>query len=163
VHAARTGGRSDQPGDVAGVLAPPPVIYGAALILGVLAHLIWPLRFGAGWAPAAGLSLIAVALLVATTALRAMMRAGTRANPHKPTTMLLTTGIYAASRNPMYLALNILYLGIALTAGSLWVLMLIAPALATLRYGVISREERYLQRRFGEDYLAYRKRTRRWL
>ena len=67
------------------------------------------------------------------------------------------------SRNPMYIALTLLYLGIAIYFGLVWALLLLPFALATIHYGVIIREESYLERKFGEDYLAYKSRVRRWI
>lgn len=81
----------------------------------------------------------------------------------KPTTVLITDGPFRFSRNPGYLALSLLYAGIAVIADSLWVLALLAPALFVMHYGVIAREELYLERKFGSQYLEYKARVRRWL
>lgn len=84
---------------------------------------------------------------------------GTTAHVYKPA----TAGPYRITRNPMYLALSLLYLGIGLMTGGIWVLGLIIPAVVTMNLGVIAREERYLERKFGPAYLSYKTSVRRWL
>ena len=88
---------------------------------------------------------------------------GTHVDVRKPATALATDGPYRLSRNPIYLALTLFYLGIGVAAGSLWVLVLVAPALLVMHLGVIRREERYLERTFGAAYLDYARRVRRWI
>lgn len=150
--------------DVAGVVAPPPVIYGLALTAGGLAHVLFPLSIASGGVPRAlGVLMIGIAVPIAALAFRAMMRARTHFDPYKPSTVLLTGSIYSLSRNPMYLALNLLSAGVALVVNSVWMLAALAPALAILRYGVVAREERYLARKFGDRYLDYSATVRRWL
>ena len=80
-----------------------------------------------------------------------------------PSTTVVTTGLYRLSRNPIYLGLAALYLGLAFAANSGWAVILLLPILAVMRYGVIAREERYLEAKFGDDYRAYKARVRRWL
>ena len=92
-----------------------------------------------------------------------MLKARTHFDPYKPTKRLLTQGVYSVSRNPMYLALNGLAIGIALAVNSVWMLATLLPALVVLRTGVIAREERYLDGLFGEEYRRYSSRVRRWL
>jgi protein-S-isoprenylcysteine O-methyltransferase Ste14 len=98
-----------------------------------------------------------------TVAVRAFRNAGTNVETPKPATTLVTSGIYARSRNPMYVALALLFAGTAVLADSGWLALLLLPFLGVLRVGVIAREERYLERKFGEPYRAYRARVRRWL
>jgi protein-S-isoprenylcysteine O-methyltransferase Ste14 len=81
----------------------------------------------------------------------------------KPTTALVTEGPFRYSRNPSYVALTLLYVGVALLINALWILLLVVPALVVLRYGVIAREEAYLTRKFGEAYRQYTTQVRRWL
>jgi protein-S-isoprenylcysteine O-methyltransferase Ste14 len=90
-------------------------------------------------------------------------RHGTPVPTDQPTTALVTTGVYGFSRNPLYLALTAIYLGIGLLLPSLLVLALVVPVLILMHYGVVVREEAYLERKFGEPYRAYKKRVRRWL
>jgi len=81
----------------------------------------------------------------------------------KPTTALVTEGPFRYSRNPIYVALTLLYVGVALLINALWILLLVVPALMALRYGVIAREEAYLTQKFGDAYHQYTTQVRRWL
>jgi protein-S-isoprenylcysteine O-methyltransferase Ste14 len=76
---------------------------------------------------------------------------------------LVTTGIHGWSRNPIYLGMFLIYGGIGVAAQSPWILILMLPLAITVRYGVVAREEAYLERRFGDAYLNYKRRVRRWL
>lgn len=150
----------------AGVIAPPPLLFLGALLLGLgLDRLLGLPGLGLEAMPrlllggALGLAGAAVALPAA----RGFRRAGTHLEPWKPSSALVTGGVYRVTRNPMYLGMALLYLGLALAAGSLGALALLPPLLLVVRYGVIAREERYLEALFGEDYRAYRRRVRRWL
>lgn len=147
----------------AGVLAPPPLIYLLPLLAGLLLDRWYPIG-GLPRGPARLLGLIGfAAFLIAIMALAAFRRAGTRPEPWKPTTALVTAGPYRLTRNPMYLGFTGLYLGLALWFGGYWPLLLLPLVLVVMVHGVIRREEAYLERRFGEEYLAYRRRVRRWL
>jgi len=92
-----------------------------------------------------------------------MESAGTPADPRRPATALVTSGPFRLSRNPMYVARTMLYVGLALLANALWALLMLVPLLVVVQYGVVAREERYLARRFGAAYHAYRARVRCWL
>jgi len=92
-----------------------------------------------------------------------MQEAGTSANPSVSATTLVVTGPFRLSRNPMYLARMFLYLGLALLANSLCILAALAPLLLVMHYGVIKREEHYLEGKFGDTYRQYRSSVRRWL
>lgn len=147
----------------AGVLAPPPLIYLLPLVAGLLLHRWRPVTLLAPrLAVLAGIICILPAL-VALPALLAFRRAGTRAEPWHPTTALVTTGPYRFSRNPMYLGFTLLYLGIGLLANSVWPLLLLPLVIVVMYFGVIVREEAYLERLFGDAYRSYRQRVRRWL
>jgi protein-S-isoprenylcysteine O-methyltransferase Ste14 len=104
-----------------------------------------------------------VSLPLAITTLRVLSRAHTPVDPLKPTTALVTEGPFRYSRNPLYVALTLLYLGVAFLVNVLWILLLVVPALVVLRYGVIAREEAYLARKFGTAYHYYTTQVRRWL
>jgi hypothetical protein len=97
-------------------------------------------------------------------AVRSFRRAGTNVEPWKPALMLVTTGIFAWLRNPMYFALVLLLAGIAIAIGSDWMLVLVVPAALILHFGVVKREERYLAGKFGESYRSYMDKVPRyWL
>jgi len=149
--------------DTAAVVAPPPLIYLAGLVVGLVLSAAVPAPFLArGAVSMIGAVLIAAALSLALWGARTMRRAGTSVRPDVPTTALVTTGPFGLSRNPLYASLTLLYAGIAIAARSLWALLLLIVVLAVMRRGVIGREERYLERKFGADYLQYKARVRRW-
>jgi len=92
-----------------------------------------------------------------------MRRAGTAVSTRIPTAALVTTGPFRFSRNPLSVSSTLFYLGIAIAAQSLWALVLLPVVLAVVQHGVIYREERYLEDRFGADYVRYKDRVRRWI
>ena len=94
---------------------------------------------------------------------RAMRRADTPTNPYKPVEHIATGGPFRYTRNPGYLSMAMIYAGIATIANALWALLLLPVALLAIRRGVIEREEDYLERKFGEEYLRYKARVRRWI
>ncbi len=150
--------------DTAGVVAPPPLIYLAALVVGLVLSAIWPTPFlprGLGYV--IGALLIAVAVGLAFWGVRVMRHAGTPVSPRVPTTALATTGPFRFSRNPLYVSLTLCYLGIAIATQALWAIVLLPFVLAVIRRGVIDREERYLERKFGAEYVRYKERVRRWI
>lgn len=151
--------------DVAGVLAPPPLIYLGFLLLGLGLSWLWPLTIGGGLGlrVGAGVALLAAGGIVGNAGFRRLGKAGTNVRPDRPTTALVTGGIYRYTRNPLYVALAFVYTGIALLCDSLWALALLVPMLLVIRHGVIAREEAYLERKFGDDYRQFKTTVRRWL
>ena len=109
-----------------------------------------------------GIALIAIALILALTALVQFHRAKTHVEPWRPTSTLIEHGLFRYSRNPIYLAFCIATAGIGLWFNSGWILLAIAPLALVLQTLIIRREEQYLANKFGESYLAYRQRVRRW-
>jgi protein-S-isoprenylcysteine O-methyltransferase Ste14 len=150
--------------DAPGVIAPPPLIYFAALGVGFGLDAMLPSTSLADWlAWSLGSVLILAGGALATSFLAALRRAHTPVDPSKPTTTVVTSGPYRLSRNPGYLAMALTYAGIAILTGALWAFVPLIPALILVSRGVIQREERYLEGKFGEEYLRYKRRTRRWL
>ncbi len=150
--------------DAPGVIAKPPFIYLAFLVLGLGLDWLWPnpllpevLRYTLGGA------LIALGFALALASIRHFKAAGTNFDTQKPATAILTDGPYRISRNPIYIGLTAVYAGIGIALDAPWVWLLLLPALAVMHTGVILREERYLERKFGTEYLDYKKRVRRWL
>ncbi len=151
-------------GDYPGVLAPPPVIALVILFAGIAAGLIKSLHFINGNARyITGAALLAVSLAIGLTAFLKMKRAGTNVDVRKPATKVLTDGIYAYSRNPMYVGIIILLVAISVLLNNLWIIIFIPIFVAIVRKGVIEREEFYLEQKFGAEYTDYKKRVRRWL
>jgi protein-S-isoprenylcysteine O-methyltransferase Ste14 len=149
--------------DRAGVIAPPPLLVFGHVLAGFGLGRLWPWTVGhSGLSLVTGWGLILSACGLAFWGITRMHQAGTAVNPARPTTALVTHGPYGWSRNPLYLALLMVHGGIGLAAGNLWILTALIPAWALLRWGVIAREERYLEAKFGEQYNQYRQRVRRW-
>ena len=151
----------------AGVIARPPLLFLAALLIGVVSDRLLRLPFPV---PDADLvhwiiagCLILVGLALAVTGIRNFSRAATPVPTNEPTRALVTTGVNGWTRNPIYLGMFLIYGGIGAVAHSTWVLVLVLPLAVLIRYGVIAREEVYLERRFGDAYVDYKRRVRRWL
>jgi len=150
--------------DAPDVITHPPFLYLGGLFLGLALDWAWPqpflpapIQYGVGGA------LIAVSFVPAGWAFARFIGAGTNIPTNRPTTALVTSGPYRFSRNPIYVGMTLVYLGLALVIDSAWILAGIVPILLAMRYGVIAREERYLEAKFGELYRAYKSRVRRWL
>ncbi len=154
---------SDAP-DKAQVIALPPLIVAVTLAVGLLVHFVWPLGFldraDAMWL---GLALIAASIPIALGAAWRLVKAKTAFDVRKPTTEIVTTGVFGISRNPTYLSMMLGFLGIASLVDSIWILLLALPLAAILQKGVIEPEEHYLEQKFGEKYLRYKARVRRWI
>ena len=150
--------------DKPGVVISPPLLYLGSIALGVALHFIYPItwRSDLDW-KILGVILIAFSLFTMQWAARLMRNAGTNINPEKPTIAIIQTGPYRFSRNPLYLSMTLIQLGIAFILGSLWVIAMLLVVLVTMNWGVIQREERYLVRKFGEEYVLYQGRVRRWI
>lgn len=150
--------------DNPGVIAPPPLIFAAFFGLGLAFDALIPLQTWAGpIARASGGVLIAAGIVTGLFVVVQFRHAGTHLEPWKPTSALVTGGLYRLSRNPAYVALALCHAGLALMLGKSWTLAMLLPALLVIRFGVIQREERYLERKFGESYRAYCRTVRRWL
>jgi protein-S-isoprenylcysteine O-methyltransferase Ste14 len=150
--------------DTAGVAAPPPLVYVAGLVVGFALEALLPGVDLAAWIEwgVGGLLVVAgLALLLSFN--RRFSRAGTAVEPWKPTTAIVTTGPYRITRNPAYLGMTLTYVGIAVMSSAVWVLVPLPFVIAVIDRAVIAREERYLERKFGEEYLAYQRTVRRWI
>jgi protein-S-isoprenylcysteine O-methyltransferase Ste14 len=149
------------------MIAPPPLIALAALVLGVALDWILPMfilntLLSFWYRLAIGFLLICLAGALLMLAHRKFKRIGTNIEPWKPTLNLATDGIYRHVRNPMYVNLLLFTAGIAIAIGSNWTLVLLVPAALLLHYGVVLREERYLENKFGNEYRRYRASVPRW-
>ena len=150
--------------DTPGVIAPPPLIYGAGLAIGFLLEAVLP----GGSFPGPVFQVLGAVLLLLGIGLGAWFvssfrRVHTPVAPYEPTTALVTGGPYRLSRNPAYLGFGLVYAGIALLADAPWVLLPLPVVVAAMRQGVILREEAYLERLFGQDYRDFKARRRRWI
>jgi protein-S-isoprenylcysteine O-methyltransferase Ste14 len=151
----------------AGVIARPPLLFLTALLLGFVSDRLLPLPF-----PVPGIdlvhwmiagSLILIGLALAAAGIRNFTGAGTPAPTNEPTRAPVTTGIHGWTRNPIYLGIFLVYGGIGIALGSPSILILTLPLAIAIRYGVVAREEAYLERRFGDPYRDYKARVHRWV
>lgn len=151
---------SDNPG----VIAFLPALYAGILLIGLFLNFVFPIDFlPRSVTLLLGTLAIICAGLITISAFRSMNRAHTTINPSQPTTAIVSDGVFSLSRNPIYLSLTLLYIGIALLFSALWALLLLLPLLVIMQIGVVKREEIYLERKFGSEYLHYKTRVRRWL
>ncbi len=142
----------------------PPLLLLAAIGIGWVADVVWPWSvFPALLEHTLGLPLMGAALVLFVLAVRTMNRAETPIRANRPTTTIVRSGPYRASRNPIYLSFVMLHLGLALWMNSPWLLATGVVVVVVLARGVIPREEQYLTARFGDAYLEYRAAVRRWL
>jgi protein-S-isoprenylcysteine O-methyltransferase Ste14 len=162
-----TAGQQSQDPETARPLVRPPLLHLACLVLGLVLDrvLALPLSFPdadlARWVAGGALVLLGMAIFAA--AVRNFSRAATPVPSTQPVRTLVTTGVHGLSRNPIYVGMFLIYVGIGVAAGSPWVLLLALPLAVIMRYGVVAREEAYLERRFGDAYREYKARVRRWL
>lgn len=155
---------SDPRGETADVIAPPPLIYLGALGMGFGLEAV----VGTGSLPSTVAVPAGAAAIIAGTGLlgsfvSAFRRARTPIDPYTPSQALATDGPYRLTRNPAYLGMALTCAGITLVSNSLWALVPLPVAIAVIDRGVIAREERYLERRFGTPYVDYKRRVRRWI
>jgi len=143
-----------------GVRIFPPAIQIAAIALGFLLQWALPIRIFGMKIPGVLLLAVALGLIVWTAVL--MFRAGTTPNPTRPTTALLIDGPFRFTRNPMYLANELIVIGVGLAFNAPWVILMAIPAALLTSRLVIDKEERYLATKFGTEYLDYKARVRRW-
>jgi protein-S-isoprenylcysteine O-methyltransferase Ste14 len=150
--------------DTAGVIAPPPLIFLSALVIGFGLDIV----IGTGslpWSVAlpVGAAAIITGVGLMGSLVEAFRRARTPLDPYTPSEAIVTDGPYRLTRNPGYLGMAFTYAGIAIASNALWVLAPLPFAIAVIDRGVIAREERYLERKFGAQYLGYKRRVRRWI
>jgi protein-S-isoprenylcysteine O-methyltransferase Ste14 len=150
--------------DISGVIAPPPFVFLGGLAVGFGLEALLPgssVPDALAWILGGVLLLAGLALLFSFE--RTFTQKKTPANPWRPTTAIATDGPYRLTRNPAYVGMALVYVGIALLSQALWVLVPLPFVLAIIDRGVIAREERYLERKFGQEYLDYKGRVRRWV
>src|SRR5215831_4655900 len=155
----------DGTADTAQVIIRPPFAWGLAVIAGLALNRLVPLPFlpadlPAGWA---GALVFVVALALFAWAIVTLTRAGSNVPTNLPTTTIVESGPYRFTRNPIYLGMFLGLIGLAIAFNSLWLLLTLVPLALVIRYGVVAREEAYLDRKFGHIYRRYRARVRRWL
>jgi len=154
---------SEHRADTARVIAPPPLIFAAAVAIGLLLQRVRPLPLPSpALGKPLGAALAAGGVGVGLAAVAALKGAGTNVNPYEQTSAIVESGPYTFSRNPIYLGMALLGTGVGILAKAGWVLALLPAAVAVVQKGVVEREEAYLMRRFPDAYPAYQARVRRW-
>lgn len=154
--------------DAAAVRVFPPAVPLIIILLGVGLQRLWPIDIGYRM-PApdrywlGGLIVIGAVASLGAWAVLTMRRTGQSENPYKPTTEIVDGGPYRFTRNPMYLQMVLICLGFAAALWNPWIALLSPVCAIVLHYLVILPEERYLEGKFGEGYLAYKRRVRRWI
>jgi protein-S-isoprenylcysteine O-methyltransferase Ste14 len=150
--------------DNPGVIAFPPLIWVVCALLSALGHLIFPQpMMPRGLALTLGITLVVLAPAMVAWAILTMRAAGTNVDPAKPALTIVRKGPYRLTRNPMYLGLCLLQAALGFILDDWLTLLFVVPLALLLHYGVILREERYLEAKFGEPYLALKREVRRWI
>jgi protein-S-isoprenylcysteine O-methyltransferase Ste14 len=149
-------------GPLPGLLRP-PIVFLAAILLGIALNLAWPLHFIPSTVRLLGPFVTLCAILLFALSLREFRAAGTSVRGTKRTTTIVRTGPYRFSRNPIYLSFILLLLGLAVWLNNLWLLLTLLPAIAFIAVLVVPREERFLERNFHDEYSSYKGTVRRWL
>jgi protein-S-isoprenylcysteine O-methyltransferase Ste14 len=151
--------------DNSGAIVRPPIALLIAFVAGLVFEWLRPLPFVPATVPRVwiGVLLFAAGFALLIWAFLSFRNAGTNVQTSQPTTAIVERGPYGFSRNPIYLGMFLALTGLAVGFDSLWVLAMLVPFYLVIRYGVVAREEAYLERKFGKIYLDYKARVRRWL
>lgn len=150
--------------DHAQVKFPPPLIFLLLIAISYGLHRLYPLGFGVPKAfTNLGIAITLFGMAVVILIMGVFKRSSTAIEPWKPTSVLITTGFYRWSRNPIYVGFCLFNIGIGVALNSLWIVLSFIPGAILVYYIAIAREEAYLEREFGEEYLAYKRKVRRWL
>jgi protein-S-isoprenylcysteine O-methyltransferase Ste14 len=155
----------DDTADTAQVIVRPPLAWGLAVIAGLALDWLTPLPFLPADLPARplGATVFVLALALLVWAVATIVRAGSNVPTTRPTTGIVESGPYRFTRNPIYLGMFLGLIGLTIAFDNLWMLIMATLFALIIRYGVVAREEAYLDRKFGDAYRGYRSRVRRWL
>ena len=148
----------------AAVKFPPPLIYLICMLVGYAAHYFYPIGLGISSGLnyiGVGVAMLGICMVILIS--RSFKRAETNIEPWKPTTKIISIGIYAYSRNPVYVGFCFVPIGIGIFFNSFWILIGFIPSAVLVYYVAISKEEAYLEEKFGEEYVHYKSKVRRWL
>jgi protein-S-isoprenylcysteine O-methyltransferase Ste14 len=151
--------------DTAQVLVRPPLAWAISAVVGITLGWLFPLRFVPLFLPAAWLGgiVFALAVVLFAWAVTTMTRAGSNVPTSLPSKAIVASGPYRFTRNPIYLGMIVSLISLAIAFDSVWSLVALFVFFLVIRFGVVAREEAYLERKFGEVYRSYRAQTRRWL
>jgi protein-S-isoprenylcysteine O-methyltransferase Ste14 len=155
---------SEEPDDHPGVLIFPPLLWLICVVVGLIAHFVSYDHWAIGrWARGGGVALALAGFAFAFWGRRVMKASGTNIRPDMPALAVVSDGPFAFTRNPLYLSLITMFAGIGIALASPAFLFMILPLAVVLHAGVVRREERYLEAKFGDAYRAYKARVRRWI
>jgi protein-S-isoprenylcysteine O-methyltransferase Ste14 len=151
--------------DTAQVMIRPPLAWALAVMAGLALHWLVPLPFLPADLPARWIGgvMFVLALVLVAWAIVTIIGAESNVPTNLPTTTIVASGPYRFTRNPIYLGMLLGLMGMTIAFDNLWLLMMLVPFALVIRYGVVAREEAYLERKFGNVYVDYRSRVRRWL
>jgi len=154
----------DESADHPDIVALPPLLYLAAFLVVLLLRWIrpWPI-LSPHLVPWVGIGLLLAGLAIGIPGRLALRSAGTSVKPTQPTTAIVMQGPYRFTRNPLYVGLTCFFVGLTLAFDTGWGFVVLVPLLVVMHFGVVRREESYLERKFGEEYRQYRGRVRRYL
>lgn len=144
------------------MMPPLPCLLG--FVLGLVCDWVWPWPIGPyEYVLPAGVLLAVVVVVLVVFLLRAFSRHGTSPDPKEESTAIVDTGPFRFSRNPSYVGAGLLQAVLGLLFNNVWVLLTIVPAMIVIHYVVVLREEAYMEEKFGDAYLDYKSRVRRWI
>jgi len=147
-------------------IVPPPIVFFALILIGFIVQWLFPLTFMFNNWPSrlfVALPLFIASGLIAINALTIMKKSKTAINFNNPTTKFIAEGSFRFTRNPLYLSLLIVMACIAIVANSAWHLIAFVILFLFFNFGIVMREEQYLENCFGEEYKQYKNRVRRWI
>jgi protein-S-isoprenylcysteine O-methyltransferase Ste14 len=148
------------------VRIPPPLVFLGGIVLGVACHYLAkpaPAPVARTFSLIAGLLVLLAGLGCMISARILFWRTGQSPVPWKPSPSLILQGPYRFTRNPMYVGITLVVLGLGLALNNLWISLFALPALLTVHFSAVLPEERYLAQKFGESYAHYRSQVRRYL
>lgn len=150
--------------DNPGIKFPPPFVFLFAILFGVATKMIWRLSIVPdNLAIPSGSVFVVAAFSLAFVGFRELKRHETTPRPDQAASTIVKSGPYRFTRNPLYVALSLLQLGIGLLTNNLWIVLMLVPVWIVMTTQVIAREESYLTRAFGDDYTTYKASVRRWI
>jgi protein-S-isoprenylcysteine O-methyltransferase Ste14 len=150
--------------DVPNVKIIPPLVYLVGIVIGFLATILMPTKVVPNSvALTVGVILVFCGAVLAGSGISKFKNVGTTVRPDRAARMLVISGPYKFTRNPMYLGLAFVYLGVAVAGQSVWALILLPVVLAIIQRRAIEPEEAFLEKRFGTNYIRYKEKVRRWL
>lgn len=150
--------------DNAGVIMFPPLLYFIFMAAGIVISLLFPHHlFSKSVSLFTGILLIATAILIVVLAVRKLVSNKTTVHPAGKTKVIVSDGVYSFTRNPMYLSFTLVYIAVGFLFNAWFCFALLIPLLIIVQKGIIEREEKYLTRKFGDEYLKYKSNVRRWI